>query len=221
MNIIEQIAFCVERGKVDQNAPFPPDLKGQEGTDELTKKAIYQGIEPDKILKEGLIKGMFETGVLFKANKIFVPQVLMSAKAMSAAMEHLRPFFNSGEIKKKGTMVIGTVAGDLHDIGKNLVSMIVEGAGWEIVDLGINVTSEKFIKAVDENPGCVVGLSALLTTTMVSMGKIIEEIKEKHPGTKVLVGGAPVNQEFANQINADLYSSDPQGAVDFLNQIVD
>ncbi|MCG8684061.1 MAG: cobalamin-dependent protein, partial [Desulfobacterales bacterium] len=150
-------------------------------------------------------------------NKGFVPQVLMSAKAMRTAMVHLKPFFASGEAKQKGTFIIGTVLGDLHDIGKNLVAMMVEGNGYKVIDLGTDVNSDKFIEAVKENPGSVVGLSALLTTTMVNMETITKEIKDALPGTLVTIGGAPVNDDFCQKINADNYSPDPQGVVEFLN----
>ena len=141
----------------------------------------------------------------------------MAAKAMAAAMEHLKPFFKSDELKHRGTIVMGTVLGDLHDIGKRLVAMVIEGAGWEVVDLGTDVSPEKFLKAVNEHPGCVVGLSALLTTTMVNMETIVKHIKSKHPNVKVIIGGAPVTEGFAVKIGADGYSADPQGAVEFLN----
>jgi methanogenic corrinoid protein MtbC1 len=144
----------------------------------------------------------------------------MSAKAMSGAMIHLKPFFQSGEARRKGTFIIGTVSGDLHDIGKNLVVMMVEGGGWEVIDLGVDVGSEKFIKAVEEKPNAVIGLSALLTTTMENMNKIVADIKTRYYGTKILVGGAPVTQEFCTKIGADFYSPDPQGAVNYLNQLV-
>jgi len=143
----------------------------------------------------------------------------MSAKAMTAAMKHLKPFFQSGEVKRKGTFVIGTVAGDLHDIGKNLVSMVSEGGGFEVVDLGNDVSADKFVKAIGEHPGCVVGISALLTTTMVNMESIIKAIKAKYPQTPVIIGGAPVTRAFADKIGADGYSADPQGAVEFLNKV--
>jgi methanogenic corrinoid protein MtbC1 len=143
----------------------------------------------------------------------------MSAKAMGGAMLHLKPFFQSGETKRKGTFIIGTVTGDLHDIGKNLVSMMVEGGGWEVIDLGVDVGSEKFINVIEEKPGAVLGLSALLTTTMENMRKIVTEIKAKYAGVKILVGGAPVTQEYCNKIGADFYSPDPQGAVNYLKQL--
>jgi methanogenic corrinoid protein MtbC1 len=216
--LFKQIAHCVEYGKINLASPYPPDMKGMEGADELTKKAVDEGVNPDDILKKGLVVGMEKIGVKFRENKVFVPQVLMSAKAMSTAMEHLKPFFQSGDVKRKGIFVIGTVAGDLHDIGKNLVSMMVEGAGFEVVDLGTDVSSAKFIEAVDTHPGCYVGLSALLTTTMVNMEKIVADLKEAHPDTKILIGGAPVSDDFKEKIKADFYSPDPQGAVDYLNE---
>lgn len=218
--LFDQIAYCVEYGKINQASPYPPNMKGQQGADELTKKAIDDGANPDDILNKALVVGMEKIGVKFRENKVFVPQVLMSAKAMSTAMEHIKPFFQSGDVKRKGTFVIGTVAGDLHDIGKNLVSMMVEGSGFEVVDLGTDVNSQKFIEAVKAHPGCYVGLSALLTTTMTNMEQIVKDIKAASPDTMVLIGGAPVSEEFKNKIKADFYSPDPQGAVDFLKKMV-
>ena len=218
--LLGKIAHCVEFGKINEASPYPPDMKGQVGADELTKQAIDEGANPDDVLKKGLVVGMEKIGVKFRENKVFVPQVLMSAKAMSTAMEHLKPFFQSGDVQRKGVFIIGTVAGDLHDIGKNLVSMMVEGSGYEVVDLGTDVSSQKFIDAIKEHPGCYVGLSALLTTTMVNMEKIVEDIKAELPETKVLIGGAPVSDEFKDKILADFYSPDPQGAVDYLNSLV-
>ncbi len=215
--ILKKLAICVERGKVNKNAPFPPDLKDQDGADELTQKALEQGVQADVILAEGLVTGMKIIGVKFRENKVFVPEVLMAAKAMTAGMNHLRPFFQSGQVKHKGTLIIGTVMGDLHDIGKNLLGMIVEGAGWEIIDLGIDVSAEKFLASLDEHPGAYIGLSCLLTTTMLNMEAIVKEIKSSKPDTKVLVGGAPVTDDFRTKIGADWYSPDPQGAVDYLN----
>ena len=218
--LLGKIAHCVEFGKINEASPYPPDMKGQLGADELTKQAIDHGANPDDVLKKGLVVGMEKIGVKFRENKVFVPQVLMSAKAMSTAMEHLKPFFQSGDVKRKGVFVIGTVAGDLHDIGKNLVSMMVEGSGYEVVDLGTDVSSQKFIDAIKEHPDCYVGLSALLTTTMVNMEKIVNDIKAELPDTKILIGGAPVSEDFKDKISADFYSPDPQGAVDYLNSVV-
>jgi methanogenic corrinoid protein MtbC1 len=216
-DIVEQIAHCIEFGKIDKNSPYPPDMRGQEGADELTRQALEQGIDPDEILNKGMVIGMEKVGKKFSENKIFVPQMLMSAKAMSKAMEHIKPFFLAGTVKRKGKFVLGTVAGDLHDIGKNLVGMMVEGAGWEVIDLGVDVSAEKFINAVKENEGCAVGLSALLTTTMVNMEAIVTEIRKVAKDSKILVGGAPVNDDFCKKIGADHYSPDPQGAVAYLN----
>jgi methanogenic corrinoid protein MtbC1 len=215
--LLESLTRCVERGKVNSKSPYPPDLKGQDGADEFARKAIEAGIPPQDILSKGLIIGMQHVGVRFRNKEIFVPDVLMAAKAMAAAMEHLKPFFKTDALKHKGTIVMGTVLGDLHDIGKKLVSMVIEGAGWEVVDLGTDVSPEKFLKAADEHPGCVIGLSALLTTTMVNMEATVKHVKTKHPNIKVIIGGAPVTEEFAQKIGADGYSADPQGAVEFLN----
>jgi len=217
--ILEKIAFCVEFGKINMASPYPPEMKNQEGADELTRKALDAGISAQEILSQGLIIGMQRVGVKFRENKVFVPQVLMSAKAMSTAMQHLKPYFQSGEVKRKGKFVIGTVAGDLHDIGKNLVAMMIEGSGWEVIDLGTDVKSEKFVETARQYPGCVVGLSALLTTTMVNMEKIVRELKASIPGIKILVGGAPLSMDFCRKIGADFYSPDPQGAVEYLDQI--
>jgi 5-methyltetrahydrofolate--homocysteine methyltransferase len=218
-NLLEKLLEAVELGKVDRKSPYPPQLKDQDGAYELAGKALEQGFKPDEILEKALIPAMANVGNRFSRKEIYVPQMLMSAKAMGGAMIHLKPFFQSGETKRKGTFIIGTVTGDLHDIGKNLVSMMIEGGGWEVIDLGVDVGPEKFIKAIEENPGAVVGLSALLTTTMENMRKIVVDIKAKFSGVKILVGGAPVTQEYCSKIGADFYSPDPQGAVNYLNHL--
>lgn len=218
--LLSKIADCIEFGKINKAAPFPPQMKGQDGADELTKQALDEGISAQEILNSGLMVGMKKVGIKFRENKVFVPQVLMSAKAMSTAMVHLKPFFLSGEVKEKGTLIIGTVEGDLHDIGKNLVSMMVEGSGWKVVDLGTDVKAYQFVAALKEHQSAVVGLSALLTTTMVNMEKIIKSIKEAAPAVKVAVGGAPVTDDFRQKIGADAYSADPQGLVEYLNSQV-
>lgn len=216
--LLARLAECIEFGKINIASPYPPQMKGMEGADEITRRALEEGITPQDILSSGLMPGMERVGVKFRENKIFVPQVLMSAKAMSTAMLHLKPHFLSGAVRQKGTFIIGTVLGDLHDIGKNLVGMMVEGNGYKVVDLGTDVGAAKFINAVNANPGAVVGLSALLTTTMVCMQHITSEIKESIPGTLVTIGGAPVNNDFCMKIGADHYSPDPQGVVEFLNE---
>ncbi|MBS3769359.1 MAG: corrinoid protein [Bacteroidales bacterium] len=218
--LLENVSYCIEFGKVDQKTPYPPDMKGKEGADELTRQALNEGFKAKEILDNALFPAMSRVGEKFKANKIFVPQVLMSAKAMNASMAHLKPYFQSGEVTQKGTFIIGTVAGDLHDIGKNLVSMIVEGSGWNVIDLGTDVKTDQFMEKVKENPGAIVGMSALLTTTMASMEKTVKEIKEQAPDTKVIIGGAPVTDKFRGEIGADYYSPDPDGAVKYLNQLV-
>jgi len=217
--ILQQLSHCVEFGKIDRASPYPPDLKGQDGADEITKRALEEGIRPGDILEKALIPAMALVGDKFSRKVIYVPQMLMAAKAMSSAMKHLKPFFQSGETLRKGKFIIGTVAGDLHDIGKNLVAMMIEGAGWEIIDLGVDVNTEKFIKSINDNPGAVVGLSALLTTTMENMKKTVEALRGNYSGLNILVGGAPVTMDFCHQIKADFYSPDPQGAVKYLNQL--
>lgn len=217
-DILERLSYCVEAGKINKAAAFPPALKGQDGADELCLQALEAGINPESILNEALITGMSRIGEKFSQGKAFVPEMLISAKAMTAAMKHLKPFFTSGEIKRKGVFVIGTVAGDLHDIGKNIVSMTIEGAGWEVIDLGVDVKAEKFLEAVEKYPHCVVGLSALLTTTMANMQSIVKTIKEKYPDKIILVGGAPLSRDFCDKIGADFYSPDPYGAVEYLKK---
>lgn len=217
--LIENIAYCIEFGKVNQKSPFPPDMKGKEGADELTQKALEMGYKAKEILDEALFPAMSRVGEKFKVNRIFVPQVLMSAKAMNASMAHLKPFFQTGEVMQKGTFVIGTVAGDLHDIGKNLISMMVEGAGWKVIDLGTDVKTKQFIEKIEENPDAIVGMSALLTTTMANMEKTVKELKENSPKTRIIIGGAPVTDQFRQEIGADFYAPDPNGAVEYLNKI--
>ncbi len=219
-SILTKLGEAVEFGKVDKNSPYPPSMKGQDGADELAGQALENGVLPGSILTDALVPAMDRVGKKFSENKIFVPQMLMSAKAMGAAMAHLKPFFKSGAVKTKGTFIIGTVKGDLHDIGKNLVAMMVEGGGWTIVDLGVDVNEDTFNNTLAEHPGAFVGLSALLTTTMANMEAIVQKIKEVHPGTKVLVGGAPLNDDFRVKIGADFYAPDPRGAVEYLNSCV-
>ena len=219
-DILEKISQCIEFGKINKVSPYPPNMKDQDGADELTQKALKEGVSPDDILEKALVPAMGRVGDKFTRKEIYVPQMLMAAKAMNSAMIHLKPFFQSGETKRKGKFIVGTVSGDLHDIGKNLVAMMIEGGGWEVIDLGTDVGTEKFMKALDENPGAVIGLSALLTTTMENMKKTVSTIKEKHSDTKILIGGAPVTKEYCEKIGADFYSPDPQGAVNYLKQLV-
>lgn len=219
-NLLEQITLCVEKGKINLVSPFPPQMKGQLGSDELTKQALEEGVTPGEILNEALVPAMNHVGQLFSENKIFVPQMLLSARAMGASMNHLKPFFQTGEVKRKGVFIMGTVFGDLHDIGKNLCCMMVEGAGWEVIDLGVDVKPERFLEELYKHPEAIVGLSALLTTTMSNMGIIINAIREKFPQTKIAIGGAPLNNDFAVQVNANTYSRDPQGLIEWLDRVV-
>jgi 5-methyltetrahydrofolate--homocysteine methyltransferase len=185
----------------------------------LAKQALDAGIPPTAVLHDGLVAGMTVVGTRFRAGHLFLPEVLMSAKAMTAAMKHLQPFFVSGSIRPKGTVVLGTVKGDLHDIGKRIVSLFLQGGGWQVIDLGVNVTPEKFVQAIDTHHPVAVGLSALLTTTMLNMEQTVLEIRAKYPGVKILIGGAPVSEEFAMKIGADAYAADPQKGLDYLNRL--
>ena len=217
--LLQKLTECVELGKINKASPFPPQMKGQDGADEITKAALEYGFSADQVLG-ALVEGMGLIGDKFSAGKAYVPNMLMAAKAMSAGMVYLKPYFSSGEVKRKGTFVIGTVFGDLHDIGKNLVAMTVEGAGWEVIDLGVDVKSDKFIETIEKHPDCVIGLSALLTTTMGNMEIVVKEIKAKYPDKPIIVGGAPLTQEFSDKIGASGYSSNPQGAVNLINKLV-
>jgi len=215
-DILARIALCVERGKVNAGSRYPPELKGRDGADELTRQALDRNIRPGEILTSGLISGMQRVGEKFKRNEIYLPDVLVAAKAMNAAMEHLKPYFISGDVKHKGKVVMGTVSGDLHDIGKKIVAMFLEGSGWEVIDCGVDVSSQDFLRAIKQNKPVAVGVSALLTTTMIHMEETVKTIKSKFPEVKVLVGGAPVTAEFAGRIGADMTSAHPQEAVEYL-----
>jgi 5-methyltetrahydrofolate--homocysteine methyltransferase len=188
----------------------------------LVQKALDEGLAPKDILDNGLIVGMNEVGARFKRGDMFVPEVLMSAKSMQAGLSVLRPHLTASGAQLIGTIVIGTVKGDLHDIGKNLVGMMCEGAGFEVIDLGFNVPPEKFIQAIKEHQPNVVGMSALLTTTMRAMGHTIKAIEEAglRDEVKIMVGGAPVDAEFAERIGADGYGSNAPSATDLAKRLV-
>jgi len=191
--------------------------KGEnEAVAELVQKALDQGLAPQDVLSGGLIAGMDEVGKDFKAGDLFVPEVLIAARAMHAGMGVLRPLLAEGDVPSAGKFVVGTVEGDLHDIGKNLVKMMIEGAGFETVDLGTDVKAAAFVDAVREHQPKVVGMSALLTTTMVNMKGTIEALEEAglRDQIKIMVGGAPVTAAFAEEIGADAYAPDAASAVD-------
>ena len=208
-DLLNQISNCIESGKAELNSPFPPDMKGLVGAYELTKKALDNNIHPDVILKKGFMVGMTNIGEKFEKGIAFIPNLLLSAKAMNKAMELLQPYFESGEAKLRGTLVLGTVKGDLHDIGKNIVKMVMKGDGWNVVDLGVKVESEKFVNEIKNHEKCIVGLSALLTTTMLNMEGIIKDIKNEYKGIEIFVGGAALSNKFAEKIGADGYFPDP------------
>lgn len=190
-------------------------------TEEMVDKAIKENIKIEKILNEGLIAGMMVVGEKFKNNEYYVPEVLIAARAMHKGMNLIEPLIVQSGIKPIAKLAIGTVKGDLHDIGKNLVVMMWKGAGFEVEDLGIDVPPEKFIEAIN-NGAQVIGMSALLTTTMVSMKEAIEKIKEAglRDRVKIIIGGAPVTQEYADEIGADAYAPDAASGVDKVKQLL-
>jgi 5-methyltetrahydrofolate--homocysteine methyltransferase len=188
----------------------------------LVQKALDQGAAPKDILDHGMVVGMNEVGARFKRGDMFVPEVLMSAEAMQAGLKVLRPHLVSAGVRLVGCIVIGTVKGDLHDIGKNLVGMMCEGAGFEVIDLGFNVDPEKFVDAIKKHQPDIVGLSALLTTTMRAMGHTIKSVEEAglRDRVKIMVGGAPVDAEFAQRIGADGYGSNAPAGVELARRFV-
>jgi methanogenic corrinoid protein MtbC1 len=219
--LLKQLAVCIERGKAEKKLPYPADMQGQDGASEITQQLLAKGISANEILKNGLMVGMNVIGERFGRGEAFIPELLIAAKAMNAAMVHLKPFFESGEAQHRGVVIVGTVAGDLHDIGKNIVRMVLEGDGWNVIDLGVDVNTEKFLTALKENPGAHIGMSALLTTTMVNMESSVKTLKEAVPGTKVFVGGAPLSLKFSEKIGADGYFPDPHSFAKYLVQLTD
>ncbi len=205
---LQAMADAVERG--DQKAVL-----------EATQAALDDGLAPETILNEGLIAGMSSIGVKFKNNEVFIPEVLIAARAMGGAMEILEPKLVETGVEPKGKVVIGTVKQDLHDIGKNLVTMMLKGGGFQVTDLGVDVDPEKYIEAAKEKQPHILAMSALLTTTMPNMKAVVDAMKEAGLNdVKVIVGGAPVTQEFADQIGADGYAADAGSAVDLATDLI-
>lgn len=189
-------------------------FKGDQQTSvEITKAAVEEGVAADKILNKGLISAMDRIGEGFSKNEIYIPEMLIAARAMKSAMEILEPELIKAGVEPIGKLIIGTAAGDLHDIGKNLVAMMLKGAGFDVIDLGVDVSVEKFIEQAKSTGAQIVGMSALLTTTMPSMEETIKALKEAGISAKVIIGGAPVTQEYADKIGADGYAPDAAEAV--------
>jgi 5-methyltetrahydrofolate--homocysteine methyltransferase len=199
-------------------------IKGQaDAVKELVNQALSENISAEDVLNNGLVAGMNIVGEKFKNNEFFIPEVLVSARAMSAGLDILNPLLAEANVKARGKVVIGTVKGDLHDIGKNIVGMMLQGAGYEIVDLGADVPKEKFIEFTQKEEVDMVGMSALLTTTMIYMQEIIQGLKEAglRDKVKVIIGGAPVTQAYADQIEADGYAPDAASAIDLAKDLLD
>ncbi|HHY39425.1 MAG TPA: cobalamin-binding protein [Clostridia bacterium] len=190
--------------------------------EELTKKAVSEGVSPLDVINKGLIAGMEVVGQRFKKGDMFVPEVLIAARAMNAGLDVVRPLIADTDLKGMGTVVIGTVKGDLHDIGKNLVGMMMESAGFKVINLGVDVSPERFVEAVKEHDAQIVGMSALLTTTMLVMRDVISALKESglRDKVKVMIGGAPVTSDFAKEIGADGYAPDAVSATDLAKGFV-
>ncbi len=199
-------------------------VKGQApAVKELVQQALSENISAEDILNNGLVVGMNVVSEKFKNNEFFIPEVLVSARAMHAGLDILKPLLAEANVKAKGKVVIGTVKGDLHDIGKNIVGMMLQGAGYEIVDLGADVPKEKFIEFTQKEDAQIVGMSALLTTTMIYMKEVIQALREAglKDKVKVIIGGAPVTQAYADQIEADGYAPDAASAVDLTKSLLD
>jgi 5-methyltetrahydrofolate--homocysteine methyltransferase len=186
----------------------------------ITKQAIAEKMPAGDILKNGLIAGMDTVGLRFKNNEIYIPEVLIAARAMKMAMQVLEPELVKAGVKPVGKFVVGTVQGDLHDIGKNLVAMMMKGAGFEVIDLGVDVTSEKFVEKAKATGAQLVGMSTLLTTTMPKMEKTLKDLRSAGLKTKVMIGGAPVTQNYADKIGADGYAADAATAVDVAKRLI-
>ncbi|HUU31822.1 MAG TPA: corrinoid protein [Phycisphaerae bacterium] len=192
----------------------------RETTTRLVKEALNEKIPPEKILNEGLIAAMDAIGRKFTKNEIFIPEMLIAARAMNGAMEILEPILVKTGVKPRGKVVIGTIKQDLHDIGKNLVAMMLKGGGFQVMDLGVDVSPQKFVEAAKQGGAQVVALSALLTTTMPNMKEVISALKAAGLKVKTMIGGAPVTQAFADEIGADGYAADAGSAVDLATKLV-
>lgn len=209
MSVLEQISENLIKGKAKE-------------VKELVEKAIKEKVNPADILNKGLLAGMSTIGERFKKNEVYVPEVLIAARAMKSGMEILKPLLAKAGVKPAGTVVVGTVKGDLHDIGKNLVCMMLEGAGFKVIDAGINVEPDKMVQLAKENNAGVIGASALLTTTMTNMKTVVESVKSSGLSgkVKVMIGGAPVTQAFADEIGADGYAPDAASAADLAKKLI-
>ncbi len=217
--LLEKIAFNVVQGRVEaEDEGFDPGLEGQPAVTELVEQALEQGIDPKEIVLASLTESMEQVGQKFERNEYLIPDMLASAECVGAAMDILSPHLTKAGVESKGKFVIATVSGDLHDIGKNIVAIMLKGAGYNVIDLGTDVSAERIVEAVKENQAPYVGLSALLTTTMRVMGDVVIKLDEEglREKVKVLIGGAPVSDQFANEIGADAYCKDAFHAIDNL-----
>ncbi len=209
MLILKEIAVNLEKG--DSSA-----------VKELCRQALSLSVTGNEILDQGLVKGMEVVGLKFKKNEIFIPEVLIATRAMKAGLEILKPYLSQEEKEQRNKIIIGTVKGDLHDIGKKIVGMMLEKEGYKVIDIGIDVAKENFVKAIKQKKPDIIGMSALLTTTMTYMREVIEAVEKAklRDRVKIIVGGAPVTQSFADEIKADGYAIDAASAVDIVNNLL-
>ncbi len=209
MKILKEIAANIEKG--DSAA-----------VKELIKTALSKKIAAEEILNDGLVRGMDVIGVKFKNNEVFIPEVLIAARAMKAGMDIIRPLLTSETVKPKAKIVMGTIKGDLHDIGKKIVGMMLEREGYEIVDVGIDVPKEKFLKAIKKENPDIIGMSALLTTTMAYMREVVETVEKAKlkQNVKIIIGGAPITQAFADEIKADGFAPEAASAVELVKYLL-
>lgn len=220
--LLEKMAFNVTQGRVvAEDEGIDEGLEGQPAVTELVEEALEQDINPKSIVLDGLTQAMDVVGKKFDEGTYLIPDMLASAECVGAAMDILSPHLLKAGVESKGKFIIATVAGDLHDIGKNIVSIMLKGAGYEVVDLGADVTTDQIIEAVRDNQAPYLGLSALLTTTMRVMGDVIAKLEKEglRDTVKVLIGGAPTSQDFANQIGADAYCKDAFEAIAVLKDV--
>lgn len=219
-DILNEITELIIRGRVDAQRSYPPDLVGQPGMKEKVEQAVANDIQPERIIKEGMIPGMEDVGRKFSDGEYFLPDVLMSAQAMKTGMAVLEPLLAGDTSSSLGTVILGTVKGDMHDIGKNLVGVMLEGGGFMVHDLGVDVPAEKFVELAAQHPDAVIGMSALLTTTRDSMRSTIDALREAGMTNKVIVGGAAVGRDFADDIHADGLGSTAADAVPMVKQLL-
>ncbi len=221
MDVLEKIKQSIIVGHTSADVPYPPELAGQHGVKERVEQALEQDLDPKSIIRDGMLPGMEIVGQKFSSGEYFLPDMLISAQTMKAGMKILEPLMAGQSIEIQGTVVLGTVKGDMHDIGKNLVGVMLEGGGFEVIDLGIDVPFENFAQSAIEHPGAILGLSALLTTTRENMRQTITTLREMGLDNKVIIGGAAVGKAFAEEIAADGFTRNASDVVALVKKLLE